>query len=103
MDIQKMMKQMQQMQLQMQQAQADLGNRVVCAAVAGDRVVVTANGHGDIQSIRIAREVVNPDDVELLQDLVLAALQKLQAEAKSLTQAELGKVAGGLGIPGLGL
>jgi len=104
MNIQKMMKQVQQMQAQMHQAQEELGGKMVTASVAGDRVVVTANGHGDIQSIKIAREVVDPDDVEMLQELVLNAVRKAQEEVKALAGAELGKVTGGMGLPpGMGI
>lgn len=104
MNIQKMMKQVQQMQAKVQQTQEALGSKIVSASVAGDRVVVTANGHGDVQSIKIAREVVDPDDVEMLQDLVLSAVRKAQEEVKALAGAEMGKVTGGMGLPpGMGI
>jgi DNA-binding YbaB/EbfC family protein len=104
MNIQKMMQQVQEMQSQMQKTQADLAGKIITASVAGDRVVVTANGQGDIQSITITKEVVDPNDVDMLQDLVLTAVQKVQAEVKALASAEMGKLTGGLGLPpGLGL
>lgn len=104
MNIQKMMKQMQRMQAQMQQAQAGLGTKSVEASVGGGRVTVTANGHGDITSIQIAKEVVDPNDVDMLQDLVLSAIQQAQDKVKKLAADEMGKITGGMGLPpGLGL
>jgi DNA-binding YbaB/EbfC family protein len=104
MNIQKMMKQMQQMQSQMQKSQAELAARSFDASVAGGKVSVTANGHGDIQSIKIAKEIVDPSDVEMLEDLVLSAIQQLQKKIKDTQNAEMGKLTGGLGLPpGLGL
>ncbi|MBX7209583.1 MAG: YbaB/EbfC family nucleoid-associated protein [Verrucomicrobiaceae bacterium] len=103
MNIQKMMKQVQQMQAQMQKTQAELADRSVDAAVAGGRVSVTANGHGDITSIKIAKEVVDPEDVDTLQDLVLSAIQQVQEKVKQQAADEMGKVTGGMGLPpGLG-
>ena len=104
MNLQKMMKQVQQMQSKMQQAQADLASKTVEASVAGGRVKVTANGHGDITGIQIAKEVVDPADVDMLQDLVLSAVQQAQKEVKELAAGEMGKITGGLDLPpGLGL
>ncbi len=104
MNIQKMMKQVQRMQAQMQQAQADLGTRSVEVSVGGGRVTVTATGHGDITAIKIAPEVVDPGDVEMLQDLVLSAVQQAQAKVKQLAADEMSKVTGGMGLPpGMGL
>lgn len=104
MNIQKMMKQMQQMQSQMQKSQAELAARSFDASVAGGKVSVTANGHGDIQSVKIAKEIVDPSDVEMLEDLVLSAIQQLQKKIKDTQNAEMGKLTGGLGLPpGLGL
>ena len=104
MNIQKMMKQVQQMQSQMQKTQAALGGKTVEAAVANGRVTITANGHGDITSIRIAKEVVDPDDIDTLQDLVLSAVQQVQEKVKQLAADEMGKVTGGMGLPpGLGI
>lgn len=104
MNLQKMMKQVQQMQSKMQQAQADLASKTVEASVAGGRVKVSANGHGDITGIQIAKEVVDPADVDMLQDLVLSAVQQAQKEVKELAAGEMGKITGGLDLPpGLGL
>jgi nucleoid-associated protein EbfC len=99
MNIQKMLKQVQQMQSQMQKAQADLGSKTFEGSVAGGKVVAVADGHGDVQSIRLDREVVDPAEVEMLQDLVLAAVQQAQKKAKDTQAAEMGKLTGGLGLP----
>ncbi len=99
MNIQKMLQQVQQMQGQMQKTQAELGSKTFEATVAGGRVTVTANGHGDIQGVKISREVVDPADVEVLQDLVLSAIQQVQKKVKESQAAEMGKLTGGLGLP----
>lgn len=104
MNIQKMLKQVQQMQTQMQKSQAELATRTFDASVAGGKITVTANGHGDIQGIKIAKDVVDPEDVEMLQDLVLSAIQQVQKKVKDLQAAEMGKMTGGMGLPpGMGL
>lgn len=104
MNIQKMMKQMQQMQSQMQKSQAEMAARSFDASVAGGKIAIIANGHGDIQSVKIAKEIVDPNDVEMLEDLVLSAIQQLQKKIKDTQNAEMGKLTGGLGLPpGLGL
>lgn len=99
MNMQKMLKQVQQMQAQMQKSQAELASKVFEVSVAQDRVKLTANGQGDIQSLSISPEVVDPEDVEMLQDLVLSAIQQLQAKVKETTAAEMGKVTGGMQLP----
>lgn len=99
MDLQKMMKQMQRMQSDMAQAQNELAGKSVEASVAGGRVVVTANGAQEITSIKIAKEVVDPTDVDMLQDLVLSAVQQALAKSKQLAAGEMGKLTQGLGLP----
>lgn len=99
MDIQKMMKQVQQMQSQMQKSQAELAALNFEATVAGGKVVVTANGQGEIQSVKIAKEIIDPEDVDMLQDLVLSAVQQVQKKVKDTQAAEMGKLTGGLGLP----
>ena len=104
MDIQKMMKQVQQMQSQMQKSQAELSKRTFESTVAGGKIVVTANGQGDITGLTIAKEVVDPGDVEMLQELLLSAVQQVQKKVKDTQAAEMGKLTGGMGLPpGLGL
>ncbi|MBB5037277.1 YbaB/EbfC family nucleoid-associated protein [Prosthecobacter dejongeii] len=103
MNIQKMMKQVQDMQSQMQKSQAQLATKSFESTVAGGKIIVTANGHGDIQSIKIAKEVVDPEDVDMLQDLLLSAVQQVQKKVKDTQAAEMSKMTGGLGLPpGLG-
>ena len=99
MDIQKMLKQVQQMQSQMQKSQADLASRSFEASVAGGKVSITANGQGDIQSVKIAKEIVDPEEVEMLQDLLLSAVQQVQKKVKDTQASEMGKLAGGMGLP----
>jgi len=97
------MKQAQKMQADMQQAQEELGQRIVEATAGGGKITVTANGAGDILSIKISKEVVDPNDVEMLEDLVLTGVQKAIEEGRALMQAEMGKITGGMGMPpGLG-
>lgn len=94
-----MMKQMQRMQADMAQAQNDLAGKSVEATVAGGRVTVTANGAQEITSIKIAKEVVDPNDVDMLQDLVLSAVQQALAKSKQLAASEMGKLTQGMGLP----
>ena len=101
MNIQKMLKQVQQMQTQMQKTQADLGSKTFEGSVAGGKVVAVANGHGDVQSIRLDREVVDPGEVEMLQDLILAAVNDALAKSQEMVASEMGKLTGGLNLPGL--
>lgn len=104
MNIQKMLKQAQQMQQKMQSAQADLAGREVEATAGGGKVVVKANGGGDILSVKIDPAVVDPEDVEFLEDLVLSGVKQAQEEAKALMQTEMEKVTGGMGgLPGMGI
>ncbi len=100
----KMFQQMQKMQEQLAAAQADLSARTVTATAGGGKVSVTANGAGDIVGIKISKEVVDPEDVEALEDLILSGIQKAIEEGRAMAQTELGKVTGGMGLPpGLGL
>lgn len=98
-----MMKQVQKMQAEMQKTQAGLGEKTIEATVAGGRVTVTANGLGDITAIKIAKEIVDPTDIDTLQDLVLSGVQQAQIKVKELASGEMGKITGGMGLPpGLG-
>ncbi|MCE9519302.1 MAG: YbaB/EbfC family nucleoid-associated protein [Verrucomicrobia bacterium] len=99
MNIQKMMKQMQRMQTDMARAQEDLGQKSVEASVGGGRVTVTATGAQEITSIKISKEIVDPNDVEMLQDLVLSGVQQALAKSKELAAGEMGKLTQGLGLP----
>ena len=99
MNIQKMMKQAQQMQEQMLAAQEELAEKTVEATAGGGKVTVVATGAGDVVSIKIAKEIVDPEDVEFLEDLVLTAVKKAIEDGKAMAQAEMGKLTGGMGLP----
>jgi DNA-binding protein YbaB len=75
----------------------------VTATAGGGKITVVANGAGDVLSIKIANEVVDPQDVELLEELVLTGVRKAIEEGRALAQTEMGKLTGGLNIPGLGM
>ena len=96
-----MMKQAQQLQSKMMKLQEELAEKTVDASSGGGMVKVTANGRQQVLSIQIEKEVVDPDDVEMLQDLVLAAVNDALAKAQEMVSSEMGKLTGGLNIPGL--
>ena len=96
-----MMKQAQKMQKKMQEIQAEVEQTTVTASAGGGMVEVTSNGQGQIQSIKIDPEVVDPKDVEMLQDLILVATNDAQNRAKKLMEEKMSKLTGGLSIPGL--
>ena len=99
----KMMKQAQQMQKKMGEMQEELAAKEVQASVAGGKVTVVASGAGDVLSIKIDPAVVDPEDVELLEDLVLSAVKQAIEQGKAMSQTEMGKLTAGLGLPpGLG-
>jgi len=99
MNLKKMMQQATKMQEQMQVTQAGLADQTVSATAGGGKVTVTANGAGDILAIKIDPSVVDPGDVEMLEDLILSGVQKALEESKALSQAEMGKLTAGLGLP----
>lgn len=99
MNIGKIMKQMQKMQKDMQKTQAELAEKEIEASVGGGQVVVKANGAGEILSIKISPEVVDPEDVEILEDLVLSGVKQALEQSKEISSAEMGKVTAGLPIP----
>ena len=86
----------QQVQARLTQLQSELGNRTVTCSSGGGMVTVTVDGRGRIREIKIDRTVVDPEDVEMLEDLVLAALNEAQQRAQSLYEEEMKKLAGGL-------
>jgi DNA-binding YbaB/EbfC family protein len=96
-----MMKQAQQLQSKMMKLQEEMADKTVESSSGGGMVKVTANGRQQIISIQIEKEVVDPDDVEMLQDLVLAAINDALAKAQEMVSSEMGKLTGGLNIPGL--
>jgi len=96
-----MMKQAQQLQAKMMRMQEEVGNRTVESSAGGGMVKVTANGRLQILSVAIEPEVVDADDVEMLQDLVVAAVNDAIAKAQQMMADEMGKLTGGLKIPGM--
>ncbi len=98
-DFMKMLQQAQQMQSRLQQMQEELGNRTVTGTSGGGMVTVTADGKGQVRQIRIDKTVVDPADVEMLEDLVLAAVGEAQKKAAELAQHEMQKLTGGLPLP----
>lgn len=90
----------QQMQRQMVKIQEELANETV-EGTAGSYVTVTMNGHREVQSIKLAAEVVDPEDLETLQDLIVAAIQDASKKAQELSEKRLGPLTGGMKIPGL--
>jgi len=103
MNLNKLMKQAQKMQEQMAKTQAELEEKTVEVQGAGGKVTVVANGAGDVISLKIAKELVDPDDVEFLEEAVLSAVKQAISEGKELAQSEMTKITGGLGAAGLGL
>ncbi len=95
------MKQAQQFQSKMAKIQEELGNETVEGSSGGGMVNVVANGKQEIVSILIEQEVVDPEDVEMLQDLVMAAVNDALTKAKNMMNEEMGKLTKGLNIPGL--
>ena len=96
-----MMKQAQKMQKKMLEAQKDLATKTVEASSGGGMVKVVANGAQKIESIVLEKEVVDPEDVEMLQDLVLSAVNDALKKSQEMVSAEMGKLTGGMNIPGL--
>ena len=96
-----MMKQAQKLQSQMLKLQEEMAGKTVETTAGGGMVKVVSNGKQQIVSIQIEKEVVDPDDVEMLQDLVLAAINDALAKAQEMVSSEMGKLTGGLNIPGL--
>ncbi|MCW2616625.1 MAG: hypothetical protein JWN08_3619 [Frankiales bacterium] len=100
-NMQQMLKQAQKMQQQMMEAQAKLAETEVTGSAGGGLVSATVTGTGDVLSVKIDPKAVDPDDVESLEDLVVAAIRDAASNAQELQQQAMGPLAGGMG--GLGL
>jgi len=102
-NFQKIMKQAQKMQEKMMQAQEELASKTVEAAAGGGMVAVVVNGKFELVSLRIEKEVVDPEDIEMLQDLIIAAVNEGIRMAQEMSATEMSKITGGLNlnIPGL--
>ena len=96
-----LMKQAQQMQARMAKMQEEVGKRTVEASAGGGMVKVLANGKQEILSLTLEPEVVDPDDIEMLQDLILAAVNEAMRKAQAMMTEEMSKLTGGLKIPGM--
>jgi len=97
----KMMKQVQQMQEKMQKMQEEIEQRTIEVTAGGGAVKVIANGKQQIVAIEISPDVVDPEDVEMLQDIVLAAVNEAIQKTQEMMQEEMKKITGGISIPGL--
>ncbi len=101
-----MMKQAQKLQKQMMEMQEEMGKKTVEGTSGGGMVKVVANGHQDIIEVKIDPEVVDREDVELLEDLIVAAIANAREKAKEMMDEEMGRILppglGNMGIPGLG-
>ncbi len=97
-----LMRQAQKLQEEMMKAQEEAKKKTVEATAGGGMVTVIASGAGNLVSIRIEKDVVNPDDVEMLQDLILAASNEAIRRAQELVSADMSKLTGGMNIPGMG-
>ncbi len=95
----KMLKQIQQMQARMAKIQEELGEKTVTGTAGGGVVEVVANGHQKVLSVVVKPEVVDPADVEMLQDLVLAAVNDAMDKARELATKEMGAATAGMGLP----
>jgi hypothetical protein len=95
------MNQAKMMQSRLAQIQAEMAQKTVEASSGGGMVTVMVNGQNEILSVKIEPEVVNPDDVEMLQDLIQAAVNDALHKAQEMVSQEMAKVTGGLKIPGL--
>lgn len=101
MDMNALMKQAQQMQQKMSQIQNELAGRTVTASVGGGMVSVTVNGKNELLSVQIDKEVINPDDQTMLQDLIVSAVNEGMKKSQDMAQEEMRKITGGINIPGI--
>jgi DNA-binding YbaB/EbfC family protein len=103
MNLNKLMKQAQKMQEQMAKTQAELEEKTIEVQAGGGKVKVIANGAGEVISIKIDKEIIDPNDVAFLEEVVLSGVQSAIEQGKALAQSEMTKITGGLGLPGLGM
>lgn len=98
---QKMLKQVQKMQAEMAKAQEELANETVEASAGGGMVTVQVSGALELKSVKIDPAVVDPDDIEMLEDMIMAAANEALRSAQELASRKLGGITSGLGLPGL--
>ena len=96
-----MMKRLQEMQANMEQKQAELAEAEYSASSGGGAVDVTVNGSHEVKAIKIQPDVVDPEDAEMLEDMLLAALNEAMRKADETAEREMGKITGGMNLPGL--
>jgi len=101
MNMNNLMKQAQKMQKRMVEMQEEITNRTVEASVGGGMVAAVANGSGELVSIKLSPEVVDPDDIEMLEDLIVAAVSEAHHKSQELMSEEMSKLTGGVKIPGM--
>jgi len=97
------MKQAKKMQEKIGRLQEELETRTIEAQAGGGMVRVIVNGKFEVVSLKIEKEVVNPEDIEMLQDLIAAAVNEGIRKSQEMASAEMAKITGGLGIPGMGM
>ncbi|MBD3392218.1 MAG: YbaB/EbfC family nucleoid-associated protein [Chitinivibrionales bacterium] len=100
-NINKLMKQAQKMQAQMMRAQQELSGKEFEGTAGGGMVKVTINGGNELRSVSLNPEVVDPDDVEMLEDLIVAAFTSAQEKAREASESTMGSITGGMHLPGL--
>jgi DNA-binding YbaB/EbfC family protein len=100
-DMQEILRQAQQMQERLARLQEELAGKTVEASAGGGMVTVVVNGRQEVVSVRIEKEVVSPEDVELLQDLVAGALNEAISRSRKMMAEEMAKITGGMNLPGL--
>ena len=98
----KFMKQAARMQQQMEQIQADLAKRTVDASAGGGAVKVTARCDGTLATIKVDPQALNPSDAQLLEDMLLSAINQALSQAKEISNTEMGKATSGVSLPGMG-
>lgn len=101
MNMQQIMRQAQKMQKKMEEAQEEAANQIVEASAGGGMVSVKVNGKQELLEISIEKDVINPEDVEMLQDLIVAAVNEGMKKAQQIMQDKLQGITGGLNIPGM--
>ena len=102
-NINNIMKQAKKMQEKIGKLQQELENKTIEAQAGGGMVRVIVNGKFEIVSLKIEKEVVNPEDIEMLQDLIVAAVNEGIRKSQEMASSEMGKITGGLSIPGMGM
>lgn len=100
-NMQKQIKQMQAMQREMEEAQDKLGEKEVEATAGGGAVSAKVNGNKELVSLKLDKDVIDPEDSEMLEDLIIAAVNEAMRQVDEMFNDEMGKITGGFGIPGL--